>query len=295
MTGSATAGAGCSPADRHARPLPSFVVIGAEKSGTTALAEALSRHPSIHVPKAKELRYFSSHNWARGLDWYTSQFSPEPGVTCMGEASPAYSLFPVEPNVVPRMRATLGPGLRLVYLVRDPIERLVSHYLHAITYGWVAADTPVDEAVEQAPLLVTASLYATQLARYHDHFGPDSVHVVVFEDMAAAGVVGEELLDFVGAPRLRLPLEPSNVTSDRGGLPGRLARVKPAVRNGLPEWARGPLREVSNRWERPLPDRDAVRRDVRTLGLGRALRREATALSDAVSRDLVGRWGLEDD
>lgn len=279
-------------AGRNARPLPSFVVIGAEKSGTTALAEALSRHPSIHVPQAKELRYFSSQNWARGLDWYTSQFSPEPGVTCIGEASPAYSLFPVEPNVVPRMRATLGPGLRLVYLVRDPIERLVSHYLHAITYGWVAADTPVADAVEQAPVLVTASLYATQVALYHDHFGPDSVHVVVFEDMVVAGVVSEDLLEFVGAPTRRLPLEASNVTSDRGGLPGRLARVKPAVRKGLPEWARGPLRQMANRWERPLPDRDTVRRDVHALGLASVLRREATALSELTGTDLVDRWQL---
>jgi hypothetical protein len=276
------------------RTLPTFLIIGAEKSGTTALADALNRHGSIYLPKAKELRFFSSHNWGRGPDWYSAQFQPEPGVTCIGEASPSYSLFPVEPNVVARMHATLGHDVRLVYLVRDPVERLVSHYLHAITYGWVPSGMAVDRAVEQAPLLVAASMYHTQLQRYLDQYPLDAVRVVVFEDVVATGVVPGDLLEFLGASPSPLALDPANVTTDRGGLPSRLARLKPMARDALPQWARTPVRHMSTRLERPLPDRGDVRAQVRGLDLHALLRREAAGLSSLIGADLVHRWGLDE-
>lgn len=276
------------------RTLPTFVIIGAEKSGTTALAAALNRHDSIYLPSAKELRFFSAHNWGRGLDWYSNQFLPDPGVTCIGEASPAYSLFPVEPNVVARMHATLGDDIRLVYLVRDPVERLVSHYLHAISYGWIPSGLAVDRAVEQAPLLVAASMYHTQLQRYLDHFAVDALRVVVVEDVIATGVVPGNLLEFIGAPPSHLRLDPANVTTDRGGMPGGLARLKPMARDALPRWARTPMRQVSNRLERPLPDRNEVRAQVQALDLHALLRREAAGLGSAIGRDLVRQWGLDE-
>jgi len=274
------------------KPLPTFLVIGAEKSGTTALADALNRHESIHVPAEKELRFFSSHNWHRGLEWYSAQFTPDPGVTCIGEASPAYTLFPVEPNVVGRVRTTLGDDIRFVYIVRNPVERLVSHYLHALTYGWVPSSVSVATALEQSPLLLAASMYHTQYQRYVDYYPATSVRVLLFEDMVDEGAVPRDLLTFLGVGECDVPVEPANVTTDRGGLPGRLARVKPLVRRAVPHRVRGELRAVSSRIERPLPDRDRVRQDVLGLGVLEVLRREAGDLGSAIGLDLVDRWKL---
>ena len=115
-----------------ARPLPDFLIIGAQKAGTTALYAYLRRHPAITGPSWKEVSYFDRH-YARGEAWYRGNF---PNVVrargkLVGEASPSYIFHPLGPE---RVKA-LVPEARLVALVRNPVDRALSHYHHEVALG----------------------------------------------------------------------------------------------------------------------------------------------------------------
>ena len=114
------------------RPLPDFLVLGAQKAGTTALYAYLRRHPQIAGPSWKEVSYFDRH-YARGEGWYRGNF-PNLARTrgkLVGEASPSYLFHPLAPE---RVRA-LVPQARLVALVRNPVDRALSHYHHEVALG----------------------------------------------------------------------------------------------------------------------------------------------------------------
>ena len=115
-----------------ARPLPDFLIIGAQKAGTTALYAYLRGHPAITGPSWKEVSYFDRH-YARGEAWYRGNF---PNVVrargkLVGEASPSYIFHPLGPE---RVKA-LVPEARLVALVRNPVDRALSHYHHEVALG----------------------------------------------------------------------------------------------------------------------------------------------------------------
>jgi hypothetical protein len=122
------------------RPLPDFLVIGAQKCGTTALYAYLRWHPGITGPAWKEVSYFDRH-YGRGEAWYRGQFPSRPWLwltgarsgrrPLVGEASPSYVLHPHAPE---RVRA-LVPEARLVVLLRDPVDRALSHYNHEVALG----------------------------------------------------------------------------------------------------------------------------------------------------------------
>jgi hypothetical protein len=105
--------------------LPDFLIVGAMRSGTSSLNHYLRQHPQIHMAKQKEVRFFDQH-WARGVDWYEEQFDPEPGQIC-GEASPGYLNSPEAPQ---RIAQTL-PAVRLVAILRNPVDQAYSRYLMA--------------------------------------------------------------------------------------------------------------------------------------------------------------------
>ncbi|HSB38794.1 MAG TPA: sulfotransferase domain-containing protein [Gaiellaceae bacterium] len=115
-----------------ARPLPDFLILGAQKAGTTALYAYLRRHPAITGPSWKEVSFFDRH-WARGEAWYRGNF-PNLARTrgkLVGEASPSYVFHPLAPQ---RVRE-LVPEARLVVLVRNPVDRALSHYNHEVVLG----------------------------------------------------------------------------------------------------------------------------------------------------------------
>jgi hypothetical protein len=152
------------------------------KCGTTSLHRYLAAHPEIFMSREKELEFFTSWNQReRGLEWYEQQF-PEPA-PLRGESSPIYTAWPHVLGVPEAIRATL-PEVKLIYLVRDPVARIVSHYLHAFGRG--------DETRELADVAaepdfadsryVAQSRYAMQLDRYLALF--DSSDVLVLQQEA---------------------------------------------------------------------------------------------------------------
>jgi hypothetical protein len=110
--------------------LPDFVVIGAQKAGTTSLHAALAQHPQVFLPTTKELHYFSS-GFDQPLASYGAHFGPAKAEQVCGEATPYYLFHPAAPQ---RLAACL-PKARLIVLLRDPVARSLSHYFHAIRRG----------------------------------------------------------------------------------------------------------------------------------------------------------------
>lgn len=123
-------------------PLPTFVVIGAMKAGTVSLRHYLDEHPDVFLGRGGmfgEPNYFvAEYNWSRGRAWYESLFADADAdagqAGAIGECSPSYTMAPAFPGVPERMAAVI-PDARLVYVVRDPVARMQSMYMHQVSAG----------------------------------------------------------------------------------------------------------------------------------------------------------------
>jgi hypothetical protein len=157
-------------------------VIGAQKCGTTSLHYYLDQHPEISMARAKELNFFIARGtWPRGVEWYAAQF--DPGARIRGESSPTYTDYPVEQGVPARMHSVV-PDAKLVFMVRDPIERLVSQYVHAYTAR--RQDRPIEDLLADDlgnHPYVTRSKYFLQLQQYLPYFPLERILVVAQEDL----------------------------------------------------------------------------------------------------------------
>jgi hypothetical protein len=162
---------------------PTFLVIGAMKAGTYSLHEYLQQHPQIEMSqKRKEVNFFvEGFNWHRGGDWYREFWAGNTPVR--GESSTRYAMHDRYPGVPARI-AGLLPDVKLVYAVRDPIERLLSQYVHDVD------DNQEHRSFEQllsAPnrqLSLGNGCYHQQLRQYLDYFPAESIHVISCEDLA---------------------------------------------------------------------------------------------------------------
>ncbi|MGI8462078.1 MAG: sulfotransferase, partial [Solirubrobacterales bacterium] len=160
--------------------LPNLIVIGGLKCGTTSLHHYLGLHPEIGMSRPKELNFFVSElNWGLGADWYAGHFSA--GDPVRGETSPHYTNEPRFAGVAERMRGMLGADARLVYMVRDPIDRLLSHYLHNVGGGY--EDRSMEEALTPDSAYVRRSLYVMQAAPYLEHFDAERIAFVTREEL----------------------------------------------------------------------------------------------------------------
>lgn len=123
----------------------------------------------------KELSFFvEALNWSRGIDWYRAQFSARARVR--GEASPGYACYPQYPGVPARMHAVV-PQAKLIYLVRDPVARLLSHYRHNVCEHREARG--LEEAVRQPEsIYVARSRYFMQLEQYLPYYPPEQILIV---------------------------------------------------------------------------------------------------------------------
>ena len=132
-------------ATRRFRELPSVVVIGAQKAGTTQLYSYVTTHPRVFPAARKEVNYFSAHV-DRPVDWYRSQFPLRRSLAAVGglsiDASPSY--MPV-PHALRSMRSVL-PEAKIIAILRDPVSRAFSHYQHSKTRG--REDRSFEQAVE---------------------------------------------------------------------------------------------------------------------------------------------------
>jgi hypothetical protein len=160
--------------------LPNLVVIGGLKCGTTSLHHYLNLHPEIEMSRPKELNFFVEElNWPLGSDWYARHFTRSAPVR--GESSPHYTNRPRFQGVAERMRSVV-PDARLIYLVRNPIDRMLSHYLHNLGGGY--DDRPLAEALSDPDSgYLARSRYFLQLEPYLEAFGPERIEVISREEL----------------------------------------------------------------------------------------------------------------
>lgn len=304
--------------------LPDFFIGGAMKSGTSTLHFLLDRHPDVFMPR-QELHFFSLDDivqhpelvgrapagWARpdyerdfdaNLAWYASAFAAARPDQFVGEHSTAYL---ASPRVGPRI-ARLLPHARLIFLLRDPVRRAVSHYWHMVRSG--RAIHSFEKTLRYAPhTILTRGFYRDGLEVFYRHFPRDQIRVLIFEqfvaDVPAALRTVEEFLglrsrlDVSGLrlhqhrgdaplwPRLRLlqnrilrgaTIRPVAGPAAEAAAPGRLQalalRLDAALRAANPP---------ARRYPEPRPETLAFLRDV--------FARENAGLADLIGVD-VARW-----
>jgi hypothetical protein len=166
---------------RHAA-MPNLIIIGGLKCGTTSIHHYIGLHPEIQMSKPKELNFFVSElNWDLGLNWYASRFDDRFRVR--GESSPHYTNQPRYTGVAERIREHT-PDVRLIYMVRDPIKRILSHWVHSTGAGYETRELePTLSAADTA--YVHRSMYWMQLQPYLNLFDESQIEVITQEELQA--------------------------------------------------------------------------------------------------------------
>jgi Sulfotransferase domain len=245
--------------------LPDFLIVGAQRSGTTNLYDLLVRHPSIGAASHKEVHFFDYH-YGRGERWYRGNF-PDPegdspdGLVC-GEATPTYIGYESAPA---RIRE-LVPDAKLIVLLREPVVRAVSHYHHfcrlgneersfeeaiAWEYDYLSAGNRplLLDSPERGsdPIYLSLSAYAPQLERWLSTFPRQQLFVAFAEELFEDR---DELLARLGEfLELRSPFPPETVPPKQFPYP----EVAEGTRRTLTDLFTPYNRELEALLERPLP------------------------------------------
>ena len=175
-----------------------FLVIGAMKAGTTTLFHDLQQNRAICVPR-KEPAYLTRYDVPRAIAAYRELFHlAEPG-QIVGEASTGYSMLPRFPGVAEKALACFGQDLKILYLVRNPIQRALSHHYHSMSYGVAHLDP--DIALREDPDFLATSRYAMQLDSWRSVFPAAQIRVVIAEEyyVSRQETIGQ-ICSFLGVP-----------------------------------------------------------------------------------------------
>jgi hypothetical protein len=271
--------------------LPTFLIIGAMRSGTTALARCLGQHPDVYMAPEKEIRFFDVR-WREGADSYARSFAGATREAAVGEASPNYLYFP---QAIVRAHVLL-PDAKLLAILRSPVDRAYSHYW----WNRLRDREPLDfeDAIAAEPTRIehdwrTRSLYSyldkgrylRQLQNVTDVYPRESLHVTVFEELRdSPGETFSAVCRFIG-------IDPS-VTPSLLGLKvnayyeARSKRIAHAVRRLSTQGNAGRVLADAigklNRLERPYPPMPS---DARSH-LEQIFAPEVQALEEWLGKDL---------
>jgi len=196
------------------RPLPDFIILGAQRAGTTSLYNWITSHPSVAPAKQKEVHYFDLH-YAKGANWYRAHFPLARAGQVTGEASPYLLFHPLAPG---RAAADLPPSTTFIVILRDPVERAVSHYWHERRLKAETESLAVALALEEERLsgedervlggersfahfhfsYAARGRYAEQLERWFAHVGRSRVLVVESESLFGDPEAQIRVTDWLG-------------------------------------------------------------------------------------------------
>ena len=161
--------------------LPNLIIIGAMKSATSSLHYYLSFHPEIYMSSPKELDFFiAERNWGKGREWYESHFPVDAPVR--GESSTNYTRFQLYDGVPKRLHGLL-PDAKFIYVLRDPVLRVVSQYDHRVIQGKETGT--ISEALCDLPNndYVLTSKYYLQLTKYLEYYDKSRFLILKFEEL----------------------------------------------------------------------------------------------------------------
>lgn len=197
-------------------PLPTFIVVGAQKSGTRWLRHNLGLHPQVFTV-ARELEFFN-HNFDRGSAWYRARFEGWAGEPHRGEATPGYMFLNERPYLQAGRIDGLLPAAKVFAVLRNPVDRTYSAYVHHQVRDRIPHDRSLLQHLEDVedredPLgLVTGSWYAASLRPYVERFG-GRIQVLLQEDVRER-------------PEATYHAATAHLGLDDGFVPRELARVR---------------------------------------------------------------------
>lgn len=214
---------------------PNFLIIGSAKCGTSSLWHLLRQHPQVGFCRNKEPQFFNNADQvAAGLDSYYAQFSELAGKQAIGEASTTYTMFPRFERAAEAIAEHL-PDAKLIYLVRDPLRRIESHWLDGIARFGVKQSFN-DAVRSNVNTYIAVSQYWMQLDRYRQLFHDERLHVLFLEDMTRdPAAAAQQCYAFLGInPQFRpRHLDARNVSGTRScdrPLLRALRSIKPLYR-----------------------------------------------------------------
>ena len=227
------------------------------KCGTTSLYRYLGAHPEIGLSREKETDFFlAERNFAKGPDWYFSQFSP--GSAVYGEASPNYTKYSEFPGVPERIFKT-APDVKFIYIVRDPVDRFVSQYLHHLTTGEVRIPPREILKSDTGRNYLACSRYHLQMVQYLRFYPQDRIFFASLDELRnAPQTLLRRLFMFLGVDsevRIEGLDRVYNQRSELQGFPAWYfqARRSPflrAMKHQLPTSVQRTLKEQLRRWPR---------------------------------------------
>ena len=265
-----------------ARMLPSFLIVGAQRCGTTSMSRTLAEHPAVFSAVLHEEVHYFDNAYVRGLSWYRSHFplsaparrrARAAGLSPMAFESSPYYLF--HPLAARRIAREL-PSVRLLVLLRDPVERAYSGHAHEVAHGYetepferaleleqsrlegeeerIMADPAYCSFSHQHHSYRARGEYARQLEQLERYFGRDRIHIV--DSGADPAPAYERVLEFLGLPNRGHPAFPHRNARPRSPMP---ASVRATLEEHFrphderlqswlghePSWRRGRLSELT--------------------------------------------------
>jgi len=162
--------------------LPNLVIVGAMKCGTTSLYRYLNLHPQVCMTRHKEPDFFIKEgaSYRKGLSWYKSNFNKKNVI--IGEASPNYSKCHVFPNVPECMHEVI-PDAKLIYIIRDPVKRAVSHYFHQYIARKENRDINIAFQELANNHYVKTSQYGYQLEQFLPYYSLNNILILTLEEL----------------------------------------------------------------------------------------------------------------
>ncbi|MEM9739552.1 MAG: sulfotransferase [Pseudomonadota bacterium] len=196
---------------------PDFILVGAMKCGTSTLAKQLDAQDGVFMAMPKEPNYFSDDAvYARGDAWYRSLFNPALEGDLKGEASTHYTKLPTYPQTVTRMARVLDRP-RILYMIRNPMNRAVSHYIHEWSESRMS-NRP-EHAFATHSEIVDYGRYGMQIRPYIDSFGAENVMLTSLEQINRdADAAFARICEFLGMPQgaaWQYAIDAQNVSSRR--------------------------------------------------------------------------------
>ncbi|MCD4793932.1 MAG: sulfotransferase domain-containing protein [Bacteroidales bacterium] len=170
--------------------LPTFILAGAQKAGTTSMFNILKQHSQIFLPKTKEIHFFDiNKNYKQGIDWYAGHFKDSENYICRGEVTPNYMFADYVPE---RIYNSSRKDIKLIYILRNPADRAFSHYKMRVGRGFeknpfkYSVKLNVKElnlkSKETDHNYITRGFYSEQIKRYLEYFEIKNMFFILFEE-----------------------------------------------------------------------------------------------------------------
>jgi hypothetical protein len=227
-------------------PLPEFIIAGPQKCATTWLYDCLREHPDVYLPDTDSVHYFDM-NYEKGDQWYRQFFSDCEDEFLIGEETPSY----IRDEKTPKRIAETLPDVKIIFIVRNPIERAFSHYWHERSKNKIAFG--FEEVFENYDLYqnwIVPGFYSRHFDRYESHLASEQIKIMFFEDLVAdQQSYLQEVYDFLELPDYTPSMlgKKSNDGQQRGIYQYKFYQsIRRAVGQNVPESIIKLLRPIDN-------------------------------------------------